>query len=78
MGMLFDDDLPERGKPAIPGLSYVEDFLTSECELELARAIDSAEAARSPELAYGSLILPAAAATWPSVFGSAPDVTTLS
>jgi alkylated DNA repair dioxygenase AlkB len=43
MRTLFDDDLPVQDLPAIPGLFYLEDFLTFESEAELTLAIDSAE-----------------------------------
>jgi alkylated DNA repair dioxygenase AlkB len=43
MRTLFDDHLPVDDLPTIPGLSYLEDFLTLESEAELTQAIDSTE-----------------------------------
>ena len=43
MRTLYDDQLPVEGLPAIPGLFYLEYFLTAESEAELIKAIDAAE-----------------------------------
>ena len=43
MRTLFDDHLPVDDLPVIPGLSYVEGFLTADSEAELTQAIDAAD-----------------------------------